>query len=243
MYNRQEFLQRVIEGIEKVRMELGLSQASMAELLDMSHSGYKKMISGSNLRVDAYVFYKIFKKTKKFGFEIADDKEMGDFEFVSRLKELSPYQLQFIKGIVDFECQYSPSKADSNLISVFTLTGNFEDGMILDSAFIEKVDIGHYRALYGDKISCGIKITSNHLNPVYHQGDILLIQRRPPRTNDTGIFINKETGRAYLRKFIQGEPSRLETINGYGETFFVDPNNETDIDKWVKFGCVLAKVR
>lgn len=224
-------------------MELDLSQASMAELLDMSHSGYKKMVSGTNLRVDAYVFYRLFQKTKKFGFEIANDKDMGEFEFVSKLKNLSPYQLNFIRDIVDFECQYSPSQTDSDLISVLTLTGNFEDGMIIDSTSIEKIDIGHYRALYGNMISCGVKVTSTHLLPAYHQGDILLVSKRPPRTNDTAIFINKETGRAYLRRFIQGNPSRLEPVNGYGETYCVDPNNDAEVDKWIKFGVVIAKVR
>ena len=62
-------------------------------------------------------------------------------------------------------------------------------------------------------------------------GDILLISRRPPRDGDTTIFLNTENGRAYLRRFIQQVPRILQPIN------------EDEVKKWVKYGVVLTKMR
>ena len=88
--------------------------------------------------------------------------------------------------------------------------------MIWDSANVRKVNIAPYRKRYGSQINAGVEVTSNHLTPVYHMGDILLISRRPPRDGDTTIFLNTENGRAYLRRFIQQVPRILQPINGYG---------------------------
>ena len=74
-------------------------------------------------------------------------------------------------------------------------------------------------------------------------GDILLISRRPPRDGDTTIFLNTENSRAYLRRFIQQVPRILQPINGYGESFYIDPYNEDEVKKWVKYGVVLTKMR
>lgn len=70
-------------------------------------------------------------------------------------------------------------------------TGNFEDGMIWDSANIIKVNAAPYIQKFGTKLHCGVMVTSHHLQPVYQNGDILLISKRPPREGDTYIFINR----------------------------------------------------
>ena len=129
------------------------------------------------------------------------------------------------------------------LISVLIPTGNMTDGMILDSYNVEKLDVSNYRKAFGDALHIGIRITSNHLHPVYNKGDILLISRNPIRDGDTGIFINAQTKRAYIRKLHQTNPCELTPINNYGETFYVDSDNVDDMSKWIKFGHVLCKVR
>ena len=78
--------------------------------------------------------------------------------------------------------------------------------MIWDSANVRKVNIAPYRKRYGSQINAGVEVTSNHLTPVYHMGDILLISRRPPRDGDTTIFLNTENGRAYLRRLFSRFP-------------------------------------
>ena len=150
-------------------------------------------------------------------------------------------------SIIDTELALSAYKDESShtedLISVLIPTGNMTDGMILDSYNVEKLDVSNYRKAFGDALHIGIRITSNHLHPVYNKGDILLISRNPIRDGDTGIFINAQNKRAYIRKLHQKNPCELTPINNYGETFYVDSDNVDDMSKWIKFGHVLCKVR
>lgn len=135
------------------------------------------------------------------------------------------------------------AKNKEDLISVLIPTGNMTDGMIFDSYNVEKLDVSNYRKAFGDALHIGIRITSNHLHPVYNKGDILLISRNPIRDGDTQIFINAQNKRAYIRKLHQKTPCELTPINNYGETFYVDSDNVDDMSKWIKFGHVLCKVR
>ena len=117
------------------------------------------------------------------------------------------------------------------------------DGMILDSYNVEKLDVSNYRKAFGDALHIGIRITSNHLHPVYNKGDILLISRNPIRDGDTGILSTHRTSMHTSENCIRKNPCELTPINNYGETFYVDSDNVDDMSKWIKFGHVLCKVR
>lgn len=241
---RQEITDNIILSIERDRVDMGLTQAEMAEKLEMSISGYKKMISGGCKKIDVYVLYKVAHLSNRFAFEFTGEAE-NDYSFCALLKDLTPNQLRFVAEMVSFEHAfrvYSGNKCD-DYISVLTLTGDMYDGMIYDSTQVEKIEISEYRKKFGDIIDCGIRVTSNHLHPVYHAGDIILICCKPPRDGDIGVFIHKPTNRAYLRKFRQTNPCELIPVNGFGKTFYVDPNNETDMSQWLKFGYVISKIR
>ena len=117
------------------------------------------------------------------------------------------------------------------------------DGMIYDSCSLGKINIASYRRRFHDKIDCAILITTNHLNPTYNVNDILLIDRSPIQDGDTGIFLHKESGLAYIRRFHRGHPCRLEPIGSYGRTIYVDGSKASETSKWIKFGRVLSKIR
>ena len=68
-----EITQNFIENLEKVREELGWTQAQMAEKLQMSHSSYKYMISGKSAKIPIYVAYLVYQTTGKFFFELCGD--------------------------------------------------------------------------------------------------------------------------------------------------------------------------
>lgn len=250
---REEITANFATNIEKERARLGFTQSQMAKALNMSLSSYKNMISGVSVNIPIYVAHLAYGLTGKLFIELCGDispelKVMIDF------RDLPKHKQEAIQTMVDIECQLAeygqshacdtdePVDAD-DLISVYVLTGNMEDGMIFDSVNIETVNISHYRKIFGDLIDCGVKITSNHLHPTYHTGDILLVSRRPPRDGDTGIFINRETCRAYIRKFHQTTPCRLEPITNYGKTITIDCHNQKEMDKWIKFGYVITKLR
>lgn len=240
---RLDLHRQFAENLEIERERLGLTQKQMADKLELSLSAYKRIITGTTERIDLYLIYRLYELTGKLAYEFT---EVSDeyLDIKKKIMGLSPSQLSYIGALVDFEHAFASSHEDyEDYVTVYIPTGNMEDGMVYDSANVEKVNVVDYRRKYGSQISCGIRITSNHLRPVYNKGDVILIARRAIRDGDTGIFINKETGCAYLRKFYQTSPCRLEPVNDFGEVFYVDSDDEKSMDKWIKFGVVIAKLR
>ncbi len=243
MMTKQEVIENFILNVEKERLNLKLTQAQMARKLDMSLSGYKKMILGVTSKIDLYTVYLLHNLTGKWIFELIGDFDK-DSGLAMKLKELSDYHKEFIEGISDFELAFARSHSDEkDYITVFVPTGNMEDGMIYDSTHFFKVNASSYRKKFGNDLCCGIQVTSDHLNPVYSLGDILLICRKPVREGDTGIFLNKETGIVYIRRLKPAASWTLEPINGYGEPIIINGTNENDVKKWFRFGYVLTKMR
>lgn len=248
----QEILSLLIHSMEKIRSEKNLSQSEMAECLDMSVSMYKKTIAGQ--RSGAGLLYTAHKLGMMAGIPVSElldipattEKNRMINHILSTLRTLSTSQLHYIHGIVEFEHAFMPHvhHDQENYITVLSLTGNMEDGMIYDSSNVFKINAAAYKKIYGSSLDCGIQVTSNHLNPVYYRGDILLVSQMPPRHGDTGIFIDKETQRAYIRKLKQGDDkSYLEPLTHHGHTITVDCNNIHDMERWIKFGYVLTKIR
>lgn len=241
--NRVEMVQRFADNVEVERIRLNLTQAQMAEALDISLSSYKRLISCNVDKIDLYVAYRLYLLTGKLAYEYLNLRDTA-LDLKKKIVGLSLSQISYIDSLVDFEKRFASSHSNfEDYVTVFIPTGNMEDGMIYDSANVEKVNVASYRKKYGSQISCGIKITSNHLHPVYNRDDILLIRRTAVRDGDTGVFINSGSGRAYVRKFYQTSPCRLEPVNGFGETFLVNDSDKSDMDQWIKFGVVLAKIR
>ena len=190
--NRLEIANNISTNIERERTKLGMSQAQFAKALDMSLSTYKRIANGESSRIDVYTAYLIYKLTGRFSCELTGFND-DVINLVKRIKKLSKSQRILIDSIIDTELALSAYKDESShtedLISVLIPTGNMTDGMILDSYNVEKLDVSNYRKAFGDALHIGIRITSNHLHPVYNKGDILLISRNPIRDGDTGIFI------------------------------------------------------
>lgn len=233
-------------NIELERTKLGYSQAKMAKALDMSLSSYKRILTGETAKIDIYTEHLLYQLTQKLGFEYTGDPDPY-LDAFQRMRRLSRTQLRTISALIDFELAFSEtlnrSEQDIDYITVLVPTGNMEDGMIYDSSFTEKLNVAAYRKRYGDLIDIGIRVTSSHLNPVYHRNDILLVCQRAIRDGDTGIFIDKNSGLLYLRKFRQGHPFRLEPVNGYGRVICIDGDSREEANRWANFGFVVTKVR
>lgn len=241
---REEMIRSFAISIEQERFKLNLSQAQMAKKLDMSLASYKRLITCNVEKIDLYTAYRLYHLTGKLAYEFLNTSPNKELDVKRKIVGLSHSQLSFIEGLIEFEKNFAINNKDyEDYVTVYVPTGNMEDGMIYDTANVEKLNISSYKKKYGDMIHCGIKITSNHLHPAYNKGDVLLICRHAIRDGDTGVFINKNTGCAYVRKFYQTSPCRLEPISGYGETIYVDDNNPADMNRWIKFGCVITKVR
>ena len=244
--NRTELTTVFVEHLEHERNLAGLTQTQMAEKMDLSLSGYKKIISGETYKIDLYTAYRLSLFTGKSISEFLDDIHSDLSDIIEKMRKLSPLQLNFVSTIVDFETAFldgiSPG-ASSDYVTLFTPTGALRDGMIWDTAHMEKINVSHYRRIFGSQLHCAMRITSDHLHPVYGQNDILLISKKAPRDGDTVIFIHSRTHRCYLRRFRQTMPWTLEPINSYGIPLTIDTNDPCERNNWIIFGKVLTKMR
>lgn len=231
-------------NLELERLRLNLSQAQMANSINLSLSSYKRLINGETEKIDICTAVNLYLLTQKLAFEFLSFSN-PQLDVIKKIHQLSPFQLSFIDNMIDFELSIKPDTKEKtpHYITVIIPTGDMKDNMIYDSANFEKLDISSYSNKIKSHALCGIKVTSNHLHPVYNIGDILIIQKTPIRHGDTGIFINTETQRIYIRKFIQSNPCKLVPINDYGETFSVYSDDLDDMNKWIKFGHVICKIR
>lgn len=241
--DRYTLMENFINNMEIERVKLGLTQEQMAKKLDLSLSSYKRIVTFETQKVDLYTAYRLYELTGKLAYEFMG--LTGPFlDLKQKISDLSESQLNYIDSLLDFEKDFAAKHSDSeDYVTVFIPTGNMEDGMIYDSSNVEKMNIAKERMRFKNKINCGIRITSNHLHPTYLKGDTLLICKEPIRDGDTGVFIDKLTGCAFIRKFYQTNPCRLEPVSEYGKTFYIDSENLKEMSRWIKFGYVISKVR
>ena len=239
--NRYDVFNEFVLNLERERLHLGLSQVKWAAALDLSLSAYKRLISGENKKIDFFLAYKLYKLTGKLFFEFCGVSSPR-LDLIAKVRRLSLPQVNFINDMVDFELKYTDTYSPDTL-SVIIPVGNIEDGMIYNSCALEMLEVPDLCSRFGVAISHGLRITSNHLNPVFHNGDILLISKRPPRDGDIGIFICSDTHRAYIRVLRSGSPCMLIPINGYGEIIYIDATDPIQASKWLRFGVVVSKLR
>lgn len=238
--NKIEVNHTFAENVERERIKLGYTQKEMASKLEMSLGTYKNMISGATTNISLYTAYLVYKLTGCMVYEMLN-KELPGYKILEAYKKLSPSQQRLLLAVADFECEFRPESSGEDYITVLEPTGDLHDGMIWDSFSLSTVEVSAYRRKF--HFDAGIKVTSNHLHPTYISGDVLLIALQPPRDGDVGVFINRNTNRAYLRIFKQTDPVQLRPINNYGQTFFINPKSESEMSEWIKFGVVVSKVR
>lgn len=174
--------------------------------------------------------------------------DLTEVNMIKAFRRLTSGSKEFVLSVLHFEDtlsetynEYSPFK---NEIVVFKPTGHMEDGMIYDSSSFVSIDARDYIKKYGqDKIHCGIYITNNSFQPAYHQGDIVLVCNRPPRSGDIAILIHQPSGRIYVRKYFPGNITLLEPINGFGKNIYIDSQNPKAFNEWHIFGYVVTRIR
>lgn len=244
---RKQLYENFAGNIELERSRLGLTQQKMADVLQISLSKYKILITNPfEANIDIYLAHQIQKLTGKSVRELCGD-DLPELEMIRHFRTLSKHRQEAIKYMIEIEYQLSRDGLDNvdekGCITCYVPTGNMEDGMVLDSRDFITINIADYKRNSREGIDCAVKITSNHLHPVYMKGDILLVSKRAPRDGDTGIFILRENCQIFIREFRQTNPCELKPINGFGESIFVDGNSKAQMDKWIKFGTVITVMR
>lgn len=241
--DRSDVKENVGKIIESTRNELGYSQSKMGKLLGLSQSTYFRLINGE---VDNTILYAIYKFCKlnnmTLGEVVGDPSPNTDLNRM--FKSLPEFRQRTIRTIIALDSQLKIQEVyDNDYVDCYVLTNDNCDGMLYDAASYEPINVAGYRNICPYSIDCAIRITSNHLHPVIHADDILLIHQGPPRNGDTGVFINRNNKKIYFRRFIQGDICRLEPIAPYGKTILVDSHNNKDMGQWIKFGFIMTRLR
>lgn len=244
---RTQLYENFAKNIEIERVRLKLTQQKMADTLQISLSKYKILITNPyEANIDIYLAHQIQKLTGKTVRELCGD-ELPELEMIKYFRQLPKHRQEAIRYMIEIEHKLPhdghSEGNDEDCVSCYVPTGNMQDGMTLDSRDFITVNIAEYKKNSNERVDCAVKITSNHLHPVYMKEDILLISKRAPRDGDIGIFIKKDNRQIFIREFKQTNPCELRPINGYGETIYVDSNKKEDMDKWIKFGTVLTTMR
>lgn len=244
MLSKEECRRNFAVNCEKIRYERDISQQKMAEILGISRVAYRKMIENTTQTISAYTAYRLclysgIPVSALFG----DATE--ELYMLHKFENMTKQQRRFIKGIVDFESEfYTESKKKGKIpreITVMTPNGDMLDGFEYDTCTYDKVDIGNDFEKYKDAVFCGIRLPNNCYSPTYVKGDLLLIGNdRQPRNNEIGIFINKNTGRAYLRKLNAYDKPALEPVCSIGKPIDI---SGVEIENWIKLGYVIKKIR
>lgn len=229
-----------IDILERERTLRGWTQWEMAEKLEMSVPGYRKMVSGLT---DSISLYTAFRASVVLNIPIP--VLCGSNEYKDQLlKKIYNTPLSICNRIeyyLDYEEKFrieqKKAVTGSKIIDVITLTGYMEDGMILDSSSIEKMEIKND---YGGRASKGFKITENSFLPTYCKGDILLVEEKTPRNGDTAVIVNMKSRLVYIRKIIIGDKYKFVPVNNRGTVITVEQRDRPD---WADYGRVVACIR
>lgn len=237
--DRIESRNNFIINVEKIRVNLGYTQSVFAEMLEMSISGYRKMIAGETHTISLYSAYLVSELAGISMSEIMGipNASTGVAQLYNRL---SDQQKSFVDTVIRFELEMREKSGESNNYCTLVIpTGEMGDGMDYDSCYYDKIDVGPYGERYKDKLAFALKITSDFFSPVYVEGDILLIGNdRPQRLGEIGLTTCD--GKVYLRRFTENNPITLDPITNIGKRIFV-PRSE--VCRWHKIGYVIKKIR
>lgn len=241
--HRADIGRAFIENVERERTLRGWTQQEMAEKLEMSVSGYRKMISGQTESIALFTAYRV---SEIFQIPIpilCGSKEYRDcvvekiYQTPKSICNRVEYYLDYVAKIQDAQKKQAALLGKGKIIDIFTLTGYMQDGMYLSSSSVERKMLPK---CFGDRIVKGFKVTENTLLPVYAKGDILLIEENASRDGDIAVFLNLNTRRIYFRKLVMKNNFELHPINRRGEVITIPQEQRNE---WFDYGCVVTHIR
>lgn len=245
----------LINAYNQWALSQGISQKDAAEIVGMSVSTYKRMLSGENTKIDLEAALKIGAVMHcplkvLCGFELNDEER-----FYGLFNNLPDRGKRYIRALLEFETVFRRDKcteADECITAIIPV-GNEEDGMTLKGCNYERINISaHRNAVFYDKIDIAIRIDTNEFIPVYQKGDTLLVSSEKPKDGEVGIFINTDDDRVFLRRFwIRDSFCLLEPVSHTPSKYGFDTKRNTirinrydmeEMSRWYKMGTVIAHI-
>ena len=238
------------ETLARLRTIADLTQNDMAVILGISKNTLGRIEAGETEKVD---FNVALKASALFHMPI---REMcgfltEDLELYYGLLHATKRTRRLIVSILEVDTQQKENLKgfmtdEKYLIDCMKLADDIRDGIPCNRFYHECQNISRFRSYSWFKLAdVLLEINSTAYHPLYHIGDRLVISCQPPRDGDIGIFIRDSC--FYLRKYtVCGDDVILNYVsleeNEKNEHFRVNRHRIEDIDKWVKFGTVLAVI-
>lgn len=235
--DKQELRNVFILNMERERQKLGYTQAEFAEELDMSMSGYKKMIGGETSSVSLYTAYQVERIS---GVPIVRllGMENADRALVDQYQSLSERQKRYMRMLLDLEVRQHPKGEEEAFCTLLCPVGPMEDGMEFDGFRKEQIHVGEQGTWYGNRLLFAMQITGHYFSPAYLEGDVLLVGNdREPRPGEAGLFLHE--GKVYIRRLMKTNPLVLEPVAARGREIVVEGEEQKN---WYKIGYVLRKL-
>ncbi len=235
---RADMKKTFIESLERERVLRGWSQQEMANKLEMSVAGYRKMVAGMTETVSLYT---AFRASEVFEIPIRCLCGMNRVEDriqqkIMRSPEAVRNKVEYLLDYEERARKYQKEHREEYVINLYELTGYMEDGMYVDSSNVRKLRI---KDNYGGRVTKGLLVTENSFMPVYARGEVILIEEKVGRNGDTIVTKNLKTNNIYIRKVIVNNGFELHPIHGRGEVFRFGQDQRSE---WFDYGRVVAHI-
>lgn len=240
--HKLELKDAFINTLERERTLRGWTQWEMADKLEMSVPGYRKMVSGLTDSISLYTAYRA-----SVILNIPIPVLFGSQDFKDQLYDKLYHMPISTCRRVDYYLDHdekvrlaqNTSENMGRIIDVVSLSGYMKDGMNFDSGLIEQIRIPDS---YSHKIIRGFRVTENSLLPVYAKGDILLLDEDMARSGDTAILLHMKTRKLYVRKIIVKDSNcyELHPVHGRGLVITI---NQAERTEWFDYGRIITVLR
>ena len=238
------------ETVARLRTMADLTQHDMAIILGISKNTLVRIESGETNKIDLNTAIKV---SALFNMPIREmcGFRTEDLALYYNLLHATKRTQRLIASILEVDTQQKENLKgfmtdEKYLIDCMKLADDIRDGIPCNRFYHECQNISRFRSYSWFKLAdVLLEINSNAYHPLYHIGDRLVISCRPPRDGDIGIFVRDSC--FYLRKYtVCGDDVILNYVsleeNEKNEYFRVNRHKIEDMDKWVKFGTVLAVI-
>lgn len=233
--NIQFFRENLREQLQKKKITL----SSLALQADLSEDTLRSVVYGKSQDIKLSTVIKIADVLDSPIDDLVGRSYYSDMErsIHKKIHQFSEHSLRTIRYFAELEEDMALKHSNEGkvMIPVLCPTGNMKDGMYGASYQTEILDISEYPGVLREDADFGLKILSDHFEPIYFLNDILICScKRPPEYNDIVLYVDKN-GKLYIRKYFE---THLEPLNGFGERI---PSNR--YDEFTAKGVVLRVVK
>ena len=124
---KKELVSNFVLSMEQYRLENEWTQAQMAENLELSVSGYKKIISGETKRIDMLVAYNLHMLTGQLLSELCGDNS-PELSIHQKIRKLTKEQRDHLEHMIDSQLAVqAKAEPEDDCVTLYVPTANITE--------------------------------------------------------------------------------------------------------------------